>query len=494
LGGKEIAQAYLNRGVACYDDWFRRMSENGENYSSVWMAPWSYALEWSPTLPGFDGLGRYNQINAAKLDRVIEAAEKHGIYINLFTQNHGALSSVVDGEWHNNPMNQRFSGGFLTYASEFFTSERAQKLHRNKIRYTIARWGYSTAIAGWLICTETDWVEAYNNQRSLHPEDRDPLLGRPREHFPIPDQRPLVRQWLVDMARYFKETDAHPHVVSTQFCEKTQGLEMWDCDELDVVSHSCYTHDALDVDWLGEHFVGSQGIADIMFVYGKRFEKYDDRPVLLMEWGGDTTRNFASHLRAELHTGIWTLFMTNTAGSFGFWWCNLVDTENLYPHYRALARFAEGEDRRGRQFQSSRAQISSLFPLHDDTGNGNELYIPSPREQGVILHDDTTLYAYVFNRETNQMRTSRPADSFSDIWFGESGISYLHVPSNLRAGSYVIEYWNTFEGEPIERREITLGGERVIPLISHHVDLAVKMKWIKPCSLGHRDNFLDTSR
>jgi hypothetical protein len=387
----------------------------------------------------------------------------------------------VDGEWHHSPFNERYRGGYLTFPSEYFSNAASRRAHRNKIRYTIARWGYSPSIASWMICTETDWVEPYHNHRSLRCEEREAFRGWPPDYFPIPDQRELVREWLVDMAYVFKKTDAHPHVVSTQFSLKTEGLEMWQRDEMEVILHSCYTTEAYDTKWLGEHYVGSHGVADVLFVYGKRFESFDDRPVLLGEWGGSTEENHVSHLCAELHTGIWTQFMTNTAGTTGFWWWNVIDREQLYPHYRAISNFARGEDRRGRNYRSSRALVASTFPAQPKSGRTRPIATELPFRQAFVLSDETTLFAYVFHRELNQTRTSRPAESFSDPSFPETMSSHLRLPYDMTPGLYVVEYWDTFRGAVIERREVALTGqEDVIPLIAHRVDLALKAKLVAP--------------
>ncbi len=60
---------------------------------------------------------------------------------------------------------------------------------------------------------------------------------------------------------------------------------------------------------------------------------------------------------------------------------------------------------------------------------------------------------------------------------GKSGQGRLIVPDLLQNGNYRLEYWNTFTGQVIEQIKVTLdGNSRSIPVISHRVDLALKLK------------------
>ena len=41
------------------------------------------------------------------------------------------------------------NGGFLSDATQFFTNSTAISLTKRKLRYSVARWGYSTAVMSW---------------------------------------------------------------------------------------------------------------------------------------------------------------------------------------------------------------------------------------------------------------------------------------------------------------------------------------------------------
>ena len=220
------------KGTFAYAEWFKRMAARGENFTRMWLCPWWGSLEWNSDYPGYHGVGYYNQRNAARVDRVLQLAEQAGIYVNLETMNHGALSTRIDGDWEQNPICTAQPGGFVRFASDFFVNDRALKSHRNKVRYAIARWGYSTAIAFWGIITESEWVEAYDRGLYVHKAPTGPFAPDP---YRTPECQERLRQWLRDMSRFFKATDAHPHLVSTHFSNPQNGTENWWAKELEIV-------------------------------------------------------------------------------------------------------------------------------------------------------------------------------------------------------------------------------------------------------------------
>ncbi len=467
FGAKTLANAGRadKQGTRAFESWYKRMKANGENFTRIWMCSWWCGLEWNATYPGYHGLDYYNQQNAARLDRLLELAEKEGIYVNLEPFNHGALSTYIDKDWRHNPLSRTQPGGFLRYATDFFTSAKAQRMHRQKLRYTIARWGYSPAIAFWGIITETEWVEPYFRGLGWV---NDSMLEK-GSHVPRPYKTSRhmdkMRKWLVETGEYLHQTDAHPHPVTTHFSNPQNGLEMWKRDNIQIVHNNAYTMFAGI--WQRHRFKQSNGVADVINEYGRFFGRYQ-RPLLIGEWGGHPERNRESHLIAELHTGLWASFMSNISGITGYWWWNLIDAYDLYYHFKAVAAFAEGEDRRGKDYVSARADLK--FPA----GGSSSL---RSRRRGLVLYNRHELFAYIYSQAINTHNRSTVVNSFTDPTFPESGAGALEAPITLANGRYRLEYWNTFTGKLIKTGTITLAdSKRKIPIISHRVDLALKVK------------------
>ncbi len=470
------------RGTYAFERWFKKMAANGENYTRIWMCPWWTGLEWNQDYTGYHGLGYYNQKNAARLDRLLELAATHGIYVNLETFNHGQLSTSIDPDWIHNPLNRQHPGGFLRYASDFFSSPRALELHRRRLRYTMARWGYSPQIVLWGIITESEWVEAYF--RGLGWVSEKQAAKNQETPYPYRSNRHVdkMRDWLTDTGKYIQTTDAHPHLVTTHFSNPGNGNEMWYRDPLQVVQNNAYTY--FSSIWQRHRFRESNGVADVIYEYGRFFSQYDDRPLLIGEWGGHPQKNIETHLIAELHTGLWANYMTSVSGISGYWWWNLIDTYDLYSHFKALAAFHKGEDRRGKDYRSAKAELE--FDADEAGGNDDNDddrrgrrggRRRSPSRGGLMLYADTELFAYIYNSAINRHRSSTIAKNANDPNFRESGKGKLSLPWRFENGEYRVEYWDTFAGKVIKTRTITVtDANKDVPIISHRVDLAIKVK------------------
>ncbi len=458
-------------GTMAYAKWFKKMHENGANFARVWMSSWWLGLEWNQTTEGYHGLEYYNQSNAARLDRLIELAEKEGVYLCLETINHGMLSSHIDKQWAENPANKETQpGGYLCYATEYFSSERANEWHRNKMRYTVARWGYSTSIAWWGVVTEAEWVEPYFRSISWVREgtvEWEPWIPRP---YKSRGYRAMYQDWISDMAGYMKEVGMHPHMTSVHFSNPYNGLGVWRKPDTDIVHNNAYT---MFASWFKTrlHSDRSTGVLDLLRVYGDLYEPYSrKKPLLVGEWGGSPHTNTATHLTAEFHTGMWSMLMSRMSGVTGFWWWSVLDTADLYEGYRPVASFMAGEDRRGKDLVSQ----SAKFRFTDSSGSRRS------RRHGLTLAGSNELMAYICIEDVNKNESSVVPKGFADGRFPESGPGELTVPRSVAAGIYKVEYWNTFTGKVIESTEVSIGLKRTIPIISHRVDLAIKMK---PASL-----------
>ncbi|MCX7706271.1 MAG: DUF5060 domain-containing protein, partial [bacterium] len=157
-------QTDKGRGTFAYDEYFRKMKDNLENYIRMWMGAWWVGIEWTPAYAQhYEGTGRYSLENSWKLDYVLDIARQNGIYIVLTLINHGQFSIRPDAEWWDNPYNV-VNGGFLNSPDEFFYSEEAEKWFCKRLRYIVARWGYSTQIAFWELWNEVDLTGYYDSR------------------------------------------------------------------------------------------------------------------------------------------------------------------------------------------------------------------------------------------------------------------------------------------------------------------------------------------
>lgn len=292
------------RGTYDYDDWFKALADAGINLVRIWMAPWCFGIEW-------DQLGRYNLREAWKLDYVIKLAEKYNIYVILCLMNHGQLSTVNNPQWNDNPYNKA-KGGPLSKPEEFWVSEEAKDLFKRRLRYIVARWGYSTHVLAWELWNEVDLTDNYETARAS------------------------VAQWHKEMASYIKQIDPYKHLVTTSFANPNLDPLIWSLEEIDFVTIHRYGPE------------GFQDLAGTLHALVERALERYGKPVLVTEFGIDwrwwgEPLYYRDKEGVGLHDGLWATIMAGSpATAMSWWWDNYIHPFNLYYHFRAVAEFLRG--------------------------------------------------------------------------------------------------------------------------------------------------------
>ena len=148
------------RGTYDYDNWFPAMQSAGENFARLWMCPWAFGIECEPGT-----LRNYRLDRAWQLDYVVQLAEQRDIYLLLCLDYHGMFQTVPDywggnDAWKSNPYNFT-NGGPCISPNAFFTNTTARALYQKRLRYLVARYGYSPNLLAWEFFNEID--NSYNN-------------------------------------------------------------------------------------------------------------------------------------------------------------------------------------------------------------------------------------------------------------------------------------------------------------------------------------------
>lgn len=179
--------------VAWHLDAFREFEANGLNWTRIWMAHWGGTnLDWLPRDMGpSPAPGTLDRRVAANWDRILEAAARHGVYVQVVLQHHGQYTTGANSNWAINPWNAAHPAGFLQHPAEFFTSPRAAALTRQKYRYIVARWAHSPAVLAWELFNEVHWTNGYM------------------------EDEPAVAAWHREMADYIRAIDPYHHLITT---------------------------------------------------------------------------------------------------------------------------------------------------------------------------------------------------------------------------------------------------------------------------------------
>jgi hypothetical protein len=300
---------YDRRGSFAYDDWFGELAAQGANFGRIWMSSWTFGIEWDDT-----ELGDYTKRldRAWQLDRVLEEAERDGIYVMLSLLNHGAFSSYFNSAWAANPYNAAL-GGPLATPAQFFTDATARELFARRLRYIVARWGWSTHVQAWELWNEVDLTDGYNSAN--------------------------IAAWHRDMVTRLRALDPFDHLISTSHAF---------LNDQNVLGSG--------LDFTQLHFYangqggGLQNVPrTVVTRTAERLLATGNKPVLFGELGVDSRG--PNETRANdpegvgIHDGLWAGVVSGGFGTaMSWWWDNLIalEPERYYPMFGHVARFVDG--------------------------------------------------------------------------------------------------------------------------------------------------------
>lgn len=265
---------------------FAKMGAAGENWSRVWMEHFyeSKNLEW----PKVGNFGTFSLPVAQRWDTIVAGAERSGVAFQMTIQHHGQYSSTVDANWSSNPYNTA-NGGFISTASQFFTNATAKALTKRKLRYLVARWGYSPAIMAWELFNEVQFTDAAQN-----------------------GQWSNVIAWHDEMAQFLRAQDSWQHLITTS---SELNQPMW--SQCDYYQHHDYPSDLITALRDAPGVPGGQAV----------------KPIFGGECGMDATVFWGAH------APLWAGLMAGQSGASQQWYWDRIHAENSYSLFRPASAF-----------------------------------------------------------------------------------------------------------------------------------------------------------
>ncbi len=287
--------------LADYERWLDRLSENGGSVARVWMASWSFLIEWDDT-----GLGNYDKRmqQAWLLDQVFGMAEERGVAIMLVLNNHGAFSTSVNPEWEDNPYNLA-NGGPLVSPAGFVSDETAKAYFRQRLRYVAAALGLFPSLFAWEWWNEVNWT---------------PILDS--------DLAP----WIEEMSAVLDEYDPNDHLTTNSYSDGRRS-DIWSLPEVDFAQQHDYAgRDPADNYPLDREILANHA---------------GEKPAVFGELGysaGDDSNN-AGLDSVHLHNGLWAAPFSGYASTAMYWWWDVfVDPMDQWGQFGAIAEFLRDED------------------------------------------------------------------------------------------------------------------------------------------------------
>ncbi len=290
------------RGTGTYDyeRWFGRMEQSGQNFARLWLAPWFLGLEHRPGT-----LNQYDQAAAWQLDRIFALAAQDHLYLLLSLDHHGMFQvgsrswAGSNNFWTRNPYS-REAGGPCARPNDFFTDARARQLYQKRLRYLVARYGWSPQLLAWQFFNEIDNVYGLLNG-------------------------PDVLAWHREMGAWLRAHDPFGHLITTSLTGGSVRPEFWELPEMDFSMYHSYG-DAAPLERLA-------GLA-------RSFVVQHRRPMMIGEFG-TSGANWNSpgdpHLRG-FRQCLWGGALGGSVGTAMSWWWGDIDDENVYPLYASLHR------------------------------------------------------------------------------------------------------------------------------------------------------------
>jgi hypothetical protein len=372
------------------------LARGGANCIRVWLAPWWLPIESAP--------GSYDQGASARLDLILLKAESLRLRVILCIEQHGNFEEegAEIALWNKHPYNAA-NGGPCRNPVDFFTDSVAQRLFKNRLRYLVARWGYSTSLMAWELFNEVEFVP-FEGDRSYAKQD-------------------LLAAWHQEMAKFLRACDPFHHLVATSADARFQrGL---------VQSGA--------LDFLQLHVYEKGDLAGKIQELASPLAAEIDAPVFVGEFGGakeDKDCRFVTR-------GIFAAALSG-AGSGALAW--LQDTPDITPCQRRL-RAARDFFGPVRWKQERFASVKPTLRTAGERDGGAEPGQGHGAEDASNLHalaqvgqDEAHVYIYDYSAEAAP--DARPPSSVR-----------LFIP-RLKAGAYALEFWNCSDGKVLDRQVV----------------------------------------
>lgn len=306
-------------GIFAYERWLRNIAEAGGNYARLYVdVPWFIGFEWDAPVGNYDAA----QDDFWRLDRILEVAAEHGVYLDIVVLWHQALTNYngvpvlvpsiparadSSADWRDNPYNV-VNGGFLTSTTQFFTEQEARLLFRRRLLYLVARWGYSPNVLSWDLLSAADQVLGYSPT--------------------------IVLPWLNEMTAYLRDIDANDHLITIG--SVNAPLELLDAPGIDYGQVRFYQRRPIaDPE--------DQVLSVVRLIDGAR--RRTERPVMLTEFSLSPWYEPAEEDPVGIHVrnSMWASLLGGAAGvGSSWWWDTYLEPNDLFAQLRPLAEYAEG--------------------------------------------------------------------------------------------------------------------------------------------------------
>src|SRR5260221_1052623 len=307
-------------GTLGYQNWLKKLHDVGANYARLYIdVPWFIGLDWRAPAGNY----LYAQEDAWRLDTILQTAEEQGIALEIVLvwsqgyTSYGGLPVIppttpgrpdISADWSKNPYNAA-QGGPLAGPAQFFGTDPGLELFKRRLRYVIARWGYSTDIFAWDMIDQLDRVSVTN-----------------------PDQ---AANWLRDSVNYLRTNDPYKHLITAGLRDSSKSA-LLDRAVLDFNQVRFYQRRPIET--ATDQVIGTLNALGPLLGHG-------DRPVMLSEFSLNPWFEPTQDDPTGIHVRetMWATALSGAAGGgASWWWDTYLFPQNLTTIFGPLAAFSQG--------------------------------------------------------------------------------------------------------------------------------------------------------
>lgn len=433
--GTNLAWTEWALGFTIYNDWLTTLKSNGGNYVKITMAPWIFGLEW-----GSGTMGNYTsrQNRAWGLDWVFEKLMQQNVYCQFHFLVHDELRTENNTGWLENPYKSS-NGGPCNNPQDFLTNATAKKFYKQKIRYSIARWGYSSYLHSWEVMSETDNTGFYSSNYSQ------------------------TYNWVVEMSDYIKNIDNYKRPVTSGYAWPQNDPNYWNSAQADYTQSHIYSN-----------------IPDIemkVYNYSRYYLDRYQKPHIVGEFALGHDPSVISQTDpggVAFHNVLWSSVFSGTMGSaMSWWWDGYLYPNGFFSYFQPISSLISQANIKDINWYhelpitlSNVHEVLEIFPDFSSTSQkapSNTFYIgPSGSMSPTVMDLGQHLYGSLYNSLRNppkfhvhylkpgkfKVRTGSPV-ILSKIRIRLNGVSIINTnaSSNTTYSIDVPEGFHTIEVE-----------------------------------------------
>lgn len=444
-----------------YVGWMNQVAASGGNYVQLSMVAFTYGIEW-------EELGNYTtrMKNAWELDQLIDMAHEKNIYVNMLMIIHDEMMDVNgwnnNSTWKHNPYNQVKNNGKTKAAKpeDFFTDEVCKAAFKNRLRYILARYGYSVNIPVFELLSEVD-----NAMQGYNEGGADGVR-----------RRKAMKTWFVEMKDYIEKELGHAEkMVSVSY---TQG------DQVDDLTNSVFA----DADVVLLHFYGRDKFTN----YNQRAKHVStalthratfNKPVILDEMGAVVFPSLDKCTDITFHNNLWaTAFMGCFGSGQNWWWDNALLPNGYEKSFKGISRFLSDENFTAKEYVNEKWINTGRFNNRTDF---EAYYLKAVDGEKVIgwIHNTSFWWANLKNHnaciaDLVDKNNGTSIDQADNTTYGKDYARHnatgtpqakkgynFKIKMPLRRTEYIVKWYNTETGEPTgQTQQVTSSGSGKIKI------------------------------